>query len=215
MLRDVVSKYAGCGPRSLVFQYNAYGKPTLAEPAGLPFQFNLSHSAGLAVCAVTRADEVGVDVECPDRRTEVVPLARRFFADSEVAALGSRPQEEQRSVFFEFWTLKEAYIKARGKGISIPLDAFAFSLSPDHPPAIGFAPGMADDPRDWRFAQVFLGPAYPIALALRSRHAGEFAVHIRRIVPLQRASEPVALPPNPLRKWILEPTLFEIADRNE
>ncbi len=209
MLRDVLGRYVGRHPRSLVFDYNPYGKPALAQPPARPIDFNLSHSAGLAVCAVTSHHEVGVDVESPQRRTDVLPLARRFFAETEVAELSRRSQEEQRLVFFEYWTLKEAYIKACGKGLSIPLDAFAFSLSPDRAASIRFAPSIDDDPAAWQFAQVFLGRTYPIAVALRSRLQGETTFHVRRLVPLDRPSEPVALPPEPLRRWNLEPILPE------
>ncbi|NLY02771.1 MAG: 4'-phosphopantetheinyl transferase superfamily protein [Rhodopirellula sp.] len=211
MLRDVVSRYVGCEPCSLAFEYNPYGKPALASPPGQSIRFNLSHSAGLAVCAVTRGHDVGVDVESPERRTDVLGLARRFFAESEVAALGRRPPEEQRRTFFEYWTLKEAYIKACGRGLSIPLDAFGFTLRADRPPTIGFAAGMADDPGDWQFAQVFLGQDYPIALALRSCREEEMTVGIRRIIPLQRAGDAAVLPCNGLRRWTLESEFPELS----
>lgn len=203
MLRDVLSRYARREPQSLAFQYNEHGKPSLQEPAGLPIRFNLSHSGGLAVCAVTTAYDVGVDVETPERPTDVISLARRYFAASEVQDLGSWSAEEQKSVFFEFWTLKEAYIKARGKGLSIPLDSFAFSLAPERPPSIGFIPGTDDTTGNWQFAQIFLGSRYPIALALRSPQDREMAVQIREVVPLDRAADPVMLAPNPARRWVL------------
>jgi 4'-phosphopantetheinyl transferase len=153
---------------------------------------------------VTSRFDVGVDVESPQRPTEIVGLARRFFAESEVESLRSRPPEQQRAIFFEIWTLKEAYIKARGRGLSIPLDSFAFSLDPDRPPSIGFVPGTNDDPQDWQFAQVFLGSQYPMALALRSPGNPELTVRIREMVPLSGASEPVVLPPNQGRRWVLQ-----------
>lgn len=203
MLRDVLSRYTRREPQSLAFQYNGYGKPSLVEPAGLPIGFNLSHSGGLAVCAVTAACDVGVDVETPQRPTDVIALARRYFAESEVQALACWSAEEQKRVFFEFWTLKEAYIKARGQGLSIPLDSFAFSLAPERPPSIGFAAGVGDDPGNWQFAQLFLGSRYPIAVALRSPQHSEMAIQIREVVPLDRAADPVILSPNRARRWVL------------
>ncbi len=203
MLRDVLSRYVRWVPHSLVFEYNAHGKPALAHPAGLPIRFNLSHSGGLAVCAVTQQCDVGVDVENPDRQTDILSLARRFFAEEEVEQLRRKPHEEQRQVFFEFWTLKEAYIKARGEGLSIPLDAFAFSFATEQPPSIRFRPPVNDNPHDWQFAQVFLGPRYPIAVALRLPQGRQLAVQIREIIPLNRTGEPKILPPNSSRRWSL------------
>jgi 4'-phosphopantetheinyl transferase len=203
MLRDVLSRYVGWDPRSLVFEYSAYGKPALAHPPGLPVRFNLSHSGGLAVCAVTQRHDVGVDVESPDRQTDVLGLAQRFFAKHEVDQLRRKPPEDQKWVFFEFWTLKEAYIKARGQGLSIPLDAFAFSLAADRPPWIAFVPPVDDNPDDWQFAQVFLGSQYPIAVALRLPRDRQLTVQVREVVPLGRTGEPKTLPPNRCCRWLL------------
>ena len=116
MLRKLLSKYAAVVPQSLVFGRNAYGKPHLAEPADSPIQFNMSHTDGMILYAVTRDRPIGVDVEDTQRRGGGIELARRFFAQAEVAALEALPPQAQHDAFFRFWTLKEAYTRPSGRG---------------------------------------------------------------------------------------------------
>jgi 4'-phosphopantetheinyl transferase len=119
-------------------------------------------------CAVAWDRDIGVDVEHMDRRTETTAVADRFFSPSEVEALRRLPPSEQRRRFFELWTLKEAYIKARGLGLAIPLESFSFSFYERAPPGIGFAESLPDDPRTWRFEQTFPSDAHAMALAARA-----------------------------------------------
>ena len=94
--------------------------------------------------------EVGIDVESVGRRVEMLALSRRFFAVSEHAGLEDLGGEEQRERFFTLWTLKEAWLKARGLGLTIPLDDFAFQVE-DGPPRISFGPQLDEEPEDWQF----------------------------------------------------------------
>ena len=114
-------------PRTGDSSRNVHGRPEILDrPAGVPdLRFNLSHTDGLIACAVTIGREVGVDVEHVGRRL-THDIAGRFFAPREVADLKSLPVAEQPRVFFDYWTLKEAYIKARGFGLALPLGDFAF-----------------------------------------------------------------------------------------
>src|SRR5262249_33539026 len=151
-----------------VFAANAHGKPEIAGPKGmLPLSFNLSHTRGLAVVAVTLSSEIGVDVENVQRREVGLELAERYFAAEEGVYLGRLAAAERKSAFFDYWTLKEAYLKARGLGLSLPLDAFNFSLAEGQSPQVSFSPPIVDGRTDWQFVQLVLPPCYKVAVAIR------------------------------------------------
>jgi 4'-phosphopantetheinyl transferase len=130
---------------------------------------------------VTIGREVGVDIEHINRHL-THDVAARFFAPSEVTDLKSLPADEQRRVFFDYWTLKEAYIKARGFGLALPLGDFAFKLHPPHPPSITFEPSLDDDPTTWQFLQGWPTPHHRLGLAVR-REGSDLPVRIREVVP--------------------------------
>lgn len=144
VLRAVLGGYLGLPAAALAFDYGAHGKPSLAAavaraPRGAPgadLRFNVSHSAGVALCAVTRGREVGVDVEGLRADFATDEIAERFFSPAERAALRTLPPEARCAAFFACWTRKEAYIKARGLGLSLALDAFDVSLAPGEPAAL-------------------------------------------------------------------------------
>jgi 4'-phosphopantetheinyl transferase len=162
-LRAILGRYLGEAPGSLRFTYNVHGKPALdREPGGL--RFNVSHSHGLAVIAVTHGRDVGVDVEHiqPDRADE--QIARRFFSPREVAALLALPEDQQPEAFFTCWTRKEAFVKARGEGLSIPLDQFDVSLAPGEPATLLRANG--DQVSRWSLHALDPGPDFAAALAV-------------------------------------------------
>jgi 4'-phosphopantetheinyl transferase len=106
-------------------------------------------------------------------------------------------------MFLRLWTLKEAYIKARGRGLSIPLDGFAFSLQPDRPPAISFAEKCPDRPEDWQFAQIQFGRQHQIALAVRQSGQRDIVVTVRETVPLGRDGPQRILPYSAAHEWRL------------
>jgi 4'-phosphopantetheinyl transferase len=134
ILRELLGKYLGQPASALEFSYGEHGKPALAgvNAAG-ELSFNLSHSGGLAVYAFARERNIGIDVEQirPDFVSE--DIARRYFSTREVNDLLSLPAAERTTAFFRCWTRKEAYIKARGGGLQIPLDSFSVSLLPGQP----------------------------------------------------------------------------------
>jgi 4'-phosphopantetheinyl transferase len=134
LLRELLGGYLRRDPAELKFSYGAQGKPFLASANGsTELCFNLSHSAGLAVYAIAPERNLGIDAELvrPDYAKE--DIARRFFSAREVDELLSLPAEKRDEGFFHCWTRKEAYIKARGMGLAIPLDSFTVSLSPERP----------------------------------------------------------------------------------
>ena len=124
---------------------------------------------------------VGVDVEHVGRQL-LHDVAGRHFAPKEVTDLRSLPAAEQDRVFFDYWTLKEAYIKARGFGLALPLGDFAFKLNPPHAPEIAFEPALKDDPATWQFLQDWPTPTHRLALAVR-RDGNDLPVRIREVVP--------------------------------
>lgn len=134
MLRTLLGRYLRRPPGQLRFKVNAYGKPALAD--GGPLSFNLSHSHGLALYAFTIAREVGIDIEHTRAEVDCQQLAAHFFSPLEVRTLLSLPVESQRQAFFNCWARKEAYIKARGEGLSRPLAGFDVSLAPGEPASL-------------------------------------------------------------------------------
>lgn len=146
-LRALLAEYLGQSPFDLRFRYGSHGKPTLASANPLDLRFNLSHSAEAALVALTRGREVGVDVEL--RRGRKLRLAERFFAADEVARLRALPADEQEHAFYRCWTRKEAFVKARGEGLSLALHCFAVAIDPSEPPAILRVDGEAREAERW------------------------------------------------------------------
>jgi 4'-phosphopantetheinyl transferase len=150
-------------------------------------RFNLSNTRGLIVCLVARDREVGVDVEDTHRHGETVAIADRFFSPSESASLNKQPLHKQRDRFFDYWTLKEAYIKARGMGLAIPLDHFSYHVENPEAIRISFEPELPDNAERWQFSLTTLGGRHRIATAIE-RRPGEAPVSIEmlRTVPFER-----------------------------
>jgi 4'-phosphopantetheinyl transferase len=165
LVRTVLSRYVDIAPREWTFVPNDYGRPQIANPdtAVRQLSFNVSHTDSLIILAVAHGQIVGVDVENTHRRAACIDIADRFFAPAEVSALHALPQVAQQQRFFEYWTLKESYIKARSMGLSIPLDHFSFDLFVDDI-GISIHPEQNDSPARWRFWQMWLAPDYLGAL---------------------------------------------------
>lgn len=134
-LRLVLGRYLNVAPASHRFGYGAQGKPWLMDERGAPqaLQFNVAHSGELILYALSGQQEVGIDVEHIRVETSYETIAEQFFSPAEVTALRSLPFAEQPQAFFNCWTRKEAYLKARGDGFSFPLDGFAVSLDSQSP----------------------------------------------------------------------------------
>ncbi len=188
LVRHVLSHYADVPPNVWSFVQNAYGKPIVSAPWSGFTAFNLSHSAGMVVCAVTAEGHIGVDVESLQRKTTGIDLARRFFSTAEVAMLEACPPEQQHEKFLQIWTLKEAFIKAIGHGLSFPLAKFSMSLPTDGAPAIQFATGhqlpSEETSLDWRFAQIRSDTQHHLSLAVAFPQSQELVVTTREVVPL-------------------------------
>src|SRR5262245_2183811 len=186
LVRTTLSRYATVPPADWQFIANVHGRPEILDrPAGAPdLRFNISHTDGLIACAVTIGREVGVDVENIGRRL-LHDVAGRHFAPKEVSDLRALPEDEQDRVFFDYWTLKESYIKARGFGLALPLGDFAFKLNPPGPPTISFEPALEDDPATWQFMQHWPTPQHRLAIAVR-RNGSDLPIRVREVVPEPR-----------------------------
>ncbi len=169
LARTSLSRYARVAPESWVFVKNQWGRPEVQAPAEARWlRFNLSNTRGLVAIAVARELDVGVDVEFVERKTEPLAIAERFFSASEVQALRAQVGDAaQRERFFAYWTLKEAYIKARGMGLAIPLGQFSFHLDGPGPEHISFGPEIEDDPGGWHFWREQPSPQHRVAGAVR------------------------------------------------
>jgi 4'-phosphopantetheinyl transferase len=163
----ILSRYLEVEPDWLRFNYSAYGKPALGDEfneEGL--RFNLSHAGGVALYAVSLSRELGIDLElirhdyCDER------IAEQFFSPREVAALRALPAEMQPEAFFNCWTRKEAYIKARGEGLSLRLDQFAVSLAPGSRAELLDVGGEPQELMRWTLMALDPGPGYVGALAV-------------------------------------------------
>jgi 4'-phosphopantetheinyl transferase len=184
LVRTVLSRYAPIAARDWRFVPDRYGRPLTVNShesvSGL--SFNISHTDGLIVLAVTCLNAVGVDVEAM-QRDAFDGIASRHFSSSEFAALKALPECQQRGRFFELWTLKESYVKARGVGLSIPLNKFSFDLD-GHPRTVRFDDDFNDVPALWKFYQLGLSGRHAAALCLRQDNGKVPTLTCRQVVPL-------------------------------
>lgn len=134
-LRYILGFYLSVPPKDIRFHYGPNGKPKLAIPAD-DIRFNVSHSASVAAYAIARGPEVGIDIEQIRAVPDMLAIAKRFFSVDETSDLESLGPECVERGFFYCWTRKEAYIKARGDGLSLPLSSFRVTLRPFDPPRI-------------------------------------------------------------------------------
>jgi len=193
LVRTVLSRYAAVEPQEWIFSANAYGRPEIANLAAqsAELSFNISHAHSLIVLGVTRRRALGVDVENVSARRVSLDVADRFFAPEEVVALAAVPAHWQQYRFFEYWTFKESYIKARGMGLSLPRDKFSFHYPNGRAVCLAIHPDLADDPRRWQFWQFQPTPQYLVAVcAERIDAASSLVVHTVRM----GASEAIVRP---------------------
>jgi 4'-phosphopantetheinyl transferase len=185
LLRTVLSEFTGTDAASLQFVAGEHGKPFLRSSrlqSSASLAFNLSHSGSYAVVAVCRGPgALGVDIEFHRGERRFAELSRRYFADSEIRALDAEPGHAMMGRFYDIWTLKEAYLKARGTGLQLPLEDFAFDFSADR---VDFhaRPGLDDCPQRWRFWCARFPGEFSVALALESEEPPEPGLESR--VPL-------------------------------
>lgn len=185
MVRTVLSRYAPVAPQAWAFSANGYGRPEIAnaheQARGLTF--NISHTRGLIALGVVGQRALGVDVENIAARRVSLGIADRFFSPAEVAELSSTPIDRQQDRFFEYWTFKESYIKARGMGLSIPLDRFSFRYPHERVVDLSLQPELEDDANRWSFWQYRPTSEHLLAICAERTDAERPGLTIRRLVP--------------------------------
>ncbi|HLJ27351.1 MAG TPA: 4'-phosphopantetheinyl transferase superfamily protein [Candidatus Angelobacter sp.] len=166
-MRQILGRYLQLGPEKLVFSYGSKGKPELAEcPNGPQIRFNLSNSDDLAVLAVTHEHQVGIDVEFINREFASEEIAHRFFSAHEVNTLRAVSPDQRAEAFFSCWTRKEAYIKAVGEGLSIPLDSFDVAFGADVPAALLEVRNAPEGQPQWSMYDLAVPPEFRAALVV-------------------------------------------------
>lgn len=169
VLRQLLGCYLQTDPRRISYVHNAFGKPRLSTDFGSRLTFNLSHSAGLALIALAADCLVGVDLEYARVQSDYAEIARRFFSAAEIERLTAVPSHLYAEAFFSCWTKKEAYVKACGEGLSIPLDSFSVPLASDpaHGPVnVRVAADDTAAAKQWSFYTLQPAPGYIGALAV-------------------------------------------------
>jgi 4'-phosphopantetheinyl transferase len=170
-LRTILAAYLSLAPRELVFSYSPKGKPELSPRfRDSHVQFNLSHSGGRALLAVARDARVGADIELIDTHRATAAIAERFFSPVEFATLQAVSENQKNQAFFQCWTRKEAYLKALGTGLTLPLDSFDVSFGPDASPALLRSAASADESEHWRVYDIPSGRRYVAAVVAEGHH---------------------------------------------
>lgn len=168
-LRQVLAPVVGMDPARIAFRAADHGKPELdGEAAASGVQFNLSHSDNWAVVGWAKGRAIGVDIEAWRPMRDEAALVRRFFSPAENAAYDALPPAQRSEGFFHCWTRKEAYIKAVGRGLSLPLDSFDVSLEPGDGARLLRPSALCEDGRCWSLAAAEGPPGTSIAVVLES-----------------------------------------------
>jgi len=170
-MRSILGGYTGSAGRDLRFDYSRYGKPSLANVTS-DIRFNVSHSADLAMLAVVRGREVGVDIETIRAEVETDKLAERFFSPKERESLRAIPSQERISAFFRCWTCKEAFLKAQGLGLSRSLESFDVEVNPERLARILSTRPDPEEAGRWSLFDVQTMPAFAAAAAAQGPATG-------------------------------------------
>lgn len=164
-LRVLLGRYLTADPKGLTFSYGAYGKPSLEIET--PLRFNMSHSHGVALYALTEGRDIGVDVEFVRADFTTDDIARRYFSPFEANSLCGLPSEDRVDAFFRCWTRKEAYLKATGRGLSQALDGFDVTLRPGESAALLRTEDGAHE--RWTLSDIAVGEGYAGAVAVEGK----------------------------------------------
>jgi 4'-phosphopantetheinyl transferase len=167
LLRAILGRYLDLEPAQVQFSYGPRGKPALANiGTGGALCFNLSHSNGLALYAVTHDRNLGIDLEYIRPMPEAEQMAKRFFSPREYAVISSLPPHQKQEAFFRGWTCKEAYLKAIGEGLAQPLDRVEVSLAPSEPARLYGITGEPSAAARWFLQELTPAPSYVATLAV-------------------------------------------------
>lgn len=193
LVRSTLSLYIDeIEPDQWTFTKNPYGKPLIGNALSLPLKFNLSHTQGRIVMGITLSGDLGVDIEQSLRKDQYLDedqyldIAEHFFSIQEHTQLYTQPKVHRKDRFFDLWTLKEAYIKAYGMGLSIPLEQFSFEFAKDDTLQFHANKQWQTAPDNWLFWQSQLDNSYKVALALRAEKPIEnvHRIFLKKTVPM-------------------------------
>lgn len=186
LARTVLSRYAAVRPEEWRFTTSAHGRPEIANSGWSDgwVSFNISHTAGLIALGVTGGHALGIDTEHVGLRRAPLDIADAFFSPQEAQALRIEAADTRHERFFDYWTLKESYIKAKGKGLSIPLDQFSFSFPSPGTIGLSCRPELDDDPARWLFWQVRPSRDHVAAICVARTPGATQRLVTRSIVPL-------------------------------
>jgi 4'-phosphopantetheinyl transferase len=186
LVRCALSCFGDAEPHRWEFGSNAHGKPELVSAsAGHPLCFNLSHTMGLVACLVGTGLALGIDAEALNRRLPDVAHMDAYFARCEIDDIESLPLGLQAERFLDYWTLKEAYVKARGLGLSMPLDQFWFNLEATGEVRISFSSAIEDDADAWQFIRLRSPQRHVVGIALRRGAGADIRVWLHSGFPLK------------------------------
>jgi 4'-phosphopantetheinyl transferase len=167
LLRTLLGRTLQVDPASLEFAAGPQGKPHLAgKAAGSAPRFNVAHSGDHALIGISAETDIGVDIEVVRNSADTLPIADRFFSPGESEAIRRLPDDERRLAFFRLWTLKEAFVKAVGSGLSYPLNAFEVTSHDGGVPRLT-VPGNPQATGGWSLCDLSNPPEYAAALAVR------------------------------------------------
>jgi 4'-phosphopantetheinyl transferase len=168
-LRELLAPLLGIAPAQIEFAAGPHGKPALSGAAAAAgIQFNLSHSDGMGFIGWARGREIGVDVECWRALRDEAALVRRFFSRAEIAAYEALPEAQRRAGFFALWTRKEAYVKAVGRGLGLPLHSFDVNLEQGEGARLLRPSAHCDDGRCWSLAAPHVAEDLSLAVVLEA-----------------------------------------------
>lgn len=167
LVRTTLSRYAPVPPERWAFSRNEHGRPEIIRSDGMPpLRFNLSHTSGIVACAVVLSRDIGIDVEDMERKINILQIANRYFSKPEIHSLTSLSEEKRRIRFFQYWTLKESYSKAKGVGLTLPLNQFSFHQREDGAWDISFDSTIPDDAARWQFWLSHPTPRHALAISV-------------------------------------------------
>jgi len=177
-VRNLLSCYVNIHPAHWQFKTGIQGKPEIIN-AMLPLRFNISHSDDLIICAITLNDDIGCDVEMINRNCRFLSIAKDNFSKKEFSDLLNLPENQQCSRFFDYWTLKESYIKARGLGLSLPLKDFSFQIGSsrlrqlNENIQLGFHTKCFDNPQHWRSWLFYPNEKHRVAVSIKGKPSNQ------------------------------------------
>jgi 4'-phosphopantetheinyl transferase len=180
MVRILLSQYLGGAPAGWRFTYSEKGRPELADRGLPPLRFNLTHTRGLAACIVTSEDDCGIDAEWLSPRHNPAGVAARYFSAEENMRLSALEGEAWLEYFYSCWTLREAYVKARGIGLNFPLHQLNFIIAAPESIRMKLHPDIEDDAGRWDFRLFRPTATHILAAAYVTRNGAPKTVRVKR-----------------------------------